>query len=407
MNELTRKRLPVVLLGNAVMRISGGASGILVGLYLADRANHVPGAGGATMAGLLGALAFGAELVGAIPLGMLSDAVAPRRLMTAGALLGAAATQLFGMTGRPAIFAVSRILEGLGAAAGAPSLLAHLTDTTEGDAGLRARVMSYFELSLLAGLALGAVFAGELWRRLGVGAFSAVAVGYVLAGLLLHIGAAGSRGHGVENALEGFRKALRDPALRRLAPVWLCVNSIVGLWLGPTLAFLLTQRSPSGQFLAGVFADEPYKVGWMMLGYSVVFASGVTIWSVVLPRMNMVRALRIALAGMFGACAGLYVMNHASPVGRWIAAPLTAVAIMVESGFTPAALSLLAGTVGAQAGRGAAMGIYSVLLSVGAIAGSLLAGWLGTYFAVDGLIHGTVAMAVVAFVLVGRMESTA
>ena len=72
------------------------------------------------MAGLLGALAFSAELVGAIPLGMLSDAVAPRRLMTAGALLGAAATQLFGMTGRPAVFAVSRVLEGLGAAAGAP-----------------------------------------------------------------------------------------------------------------------------------------------------------------------------------------------------------------------------------------------------------------------------------------------
>ena len=32
---------------------------------------------------------------------------------------------------------------------------------------------------------------------------------------------------------------------------------------------------------------------------------------------------------------------------------------MVESGFTPAALSLLASAVGAHTGRGAAMGIYS------------------------------------------------
>jgi hypothetical protein len=37
---------------------------------------------------------------------------------------------------------------------------------------------------------------------------------------------------------------------------------------------------------------------------------------------------------------------------------------MVESGFTPAALAFLAGVVGAQAGRGAAMGIYSMMLGI-------------------------------------------
>jgi MFS family permease len=69
---------------------------------------------------------------------------------------------------------------------------------------------------------------------------------------------------------------------------------------------------------------------------------------------------------------------------------------MVESGFTPAALSLLAGAIGTQAGRGAAMGIYSVLLSIGAVVGSLLAAVLGQAFAVDGLIYSTLAMAIVA-----------
>jgi MFS family permease len=73
---------------------------------------------------------------------------------------------------------------------------------------------------------------------------------------------------------------------------------------------------------------------------------------------------------------------------------------MVESGFTPAALSLLAGAIGAQAGRGAAMGIYSVLLSIGAIVGSLLAAALGQAFAVDGLIYSTFAMAIVALFFV-------
>jgi MFS-type transporter involved in bile tolerance (Atg22 family) len=46
------------------------------------------------------------------------------------------------------------------------------------------------------------------------------------------------------------------------------------------------------------------------------------------------------------------------------------------------------------------MGIYSVLLSLGAIMGSLIAAALGSKFAVDGLIYGTLAMAVTALILV-------
>jgi len=84
----------------------------------------------------------------------------------------------------------------------------------------------------------------------------------------------------------------------------------------------------------------------------------------------------------------------------------TALCIMVESGFTPAALTLLAGAVGGHGGRGAAMGIYSMLLSVGAIAGSLAAAVLGGRFAVDGLIYGTLAMAAVAMILLPGLERT-
>ena len=111
-----RRRLPVVILANALMRIAGSASGILVGLYLSDAANRGANVD-VTLEGILGAVSFGAELIGSIPMGMLSDAVAPRGLMTAGALLGAAATQLFGLTGRSTIFFLSRALEGTGVAA--------------------------------------------------------------------------------------------------------------------------------------------------------------------------------------------------------------------------------------------------------------------------------------------------
>jgi MFS family permease len=399
------KGIPFVLFGNALLRIAGSASGVLVGLYLAELSNRGMKSG-AALAGTLGAMAYGAEFFGAIPMGLVSDALAPRSLMTAGSLLGAIATQLFGLTGSTGVFFLSRTVEGLGASATAPSLLAHLTDVTDGDAPRRARVMSYFELSLLAGLALGGVLASQLWGWLGRRAFAAVAGCYVVSAALLYFGATQSRGYGIEKAISGFRRALHEPSLRRLAPIWLCVNSIVGLWLGPTLPFLLTERSATGQFLAGVYFDAPQHVGWVLLGYSIVFGAGVTVWSIVLPHLDVRRALRVTLVAMFAACLGFYAFNHSgqeSSVFRWVIACATGVCIMVESGFTPAALSLLAGAVGAQAGRGAAMGIYSVLLSLGAIAGSLLAGWLGTRYAVDGLIFGTFGMATAALLLVRRM----
>jgi len=216
-----RSRLALVILGNGFMRIASGASGVLVGLYLADLANrgfHV----NAALVGTLGAVSFGSELIAGVPMGFASDAIAPRGLMTGGAILGAIATQLFGMSSRPSIFFLSRTVEGLSAAAVTPSLLSHLTDVTDGKHSLRARVMSYFELSLLAGLALGGLMGAQLWHFLRAHAFSAVAAIYVLSACLLVLAAVGSRGHGSAKAISGFYTALKDPSLQRLAPVWLC-----------------------------------------------------------------------------------------------------------------------------------------------------------------------------------------
>jgi MFS family permease len=397
--------LTLVLIGNSLQRIAVGASGVLVGLYLARLANS-GAAIGAGLVGILGAISFGAELVSATPMGIASDAIRPRALMTGGSLLGAGATQLFGVTGLVSIFFISRGIEGLGAAAVAPPLLAHLTDVTDHKPALRAKVMSYFELSLLAGLALGGLVAGQLWRRLDTKAFGAVALIYILSAGLLYLGAVGSRSHGREQALRGFLGAMREPSLQRLAPVWLCVNTIVGLWLGPTLIFLLTHHSQTSQFLDGVLVEHPERVGWVLLGYSIIFGIGVTVWSFVLPRIPLQRVLHITLFAMLLVCVEFLIFNHVgSGATRWLMGITTALTIMVESGFTPAALALLARAIGSQAGRGAAMGIYSVLLSIGAIIGSFIAAALGRKFAVDGLIYGTLAMAIIALAFVQRLEA--
>jgi MFS family permease len=400
------RRLWLVIAANAMLRIAVGASGVLVGVYIADLANRGLSVD-AALVGLLSAMSFGAELVGAIPMGVIADAVAPRLLMSGGALVAALATALFGMTRDARVFFVSRALEGLAAAAIVPALLAHVVDATADSDAQRARAMSFFELSLLAGLGVGGLLGSQLWRLLASQAFIAIAVVHVCAAVLLSVGAAGSRSHGAQHAYAGLLRSLREPALRRLAPVWLCMNVIVGLWLGPTVYFLLTSRSASGQLLAGLLAGHPQRLGWLLLGYSVVFGTGLLAWSVALPRMPLGRALRMSLVAMFAVSLGLFLLNHAGrlPIGaRWTFTAIIAVLVMVESGFTPAALALLATAVGPRAGRGAAMGIYSFLLSVGAFTGSVLAGVLGRRFAVDGLIGATLVLAVMALGLLPRLQ---
>src|SRR5215472_9405372 len=110
--------LSLVLIGNSLQRIAAGASGVLAGLYLAELANR-GSAVGAGLVGVLGTVSFAAPL------------------------------------------------------------LAHLTDVSDHKPSLRAKAMSYFELSLLAGLALGGLLAGQLWGKLGTRAFGEIALVYL------------------------------------------------------------------------------------------------------------------------------------------------------------------------------------------------------------------------------------
>ena len=378
---------------------------MLVGVYIADMANRGLNVG-AGLVGTLAAISFGAELLGAVPLGMLSDRISRRALMTSGALLAALATLLFGLTQNVSLFVVSRTLEGLAAAAGVPALLAYLTDATADDSRLRARAMSYFELSLLAGLALGGIVGGRLWAELHTGAFTALALLYGVAALVLFVGSVGSVTHRGADVWLGLVRALATPQLRRLAPIWICMNAIIGLWLGPTLYFLLTNRSDDSQMLSGLLADDPSGLGGLLFAYALVFGTGVLIWSRILPRIDLRRALGVSLVAMLAVSVGLLLLNHMGnqPIQlRWTLTAVIAVFIMIESGFTPAALSLLAGAVGPGVGRGAAMGIYSFLLSVGALIGSVLAGIAGRWLAIDGLTYVTLVLAVMALALLPRL----
>jgi hypothetical protein len=65
-----RRRLPILLLGNALMRTAGGASGVMVGLLPAEMAERGAPVNTAPV-GTLGAVSFAAEVVGTLPNGTL------------------------------------------------------------------------------------------------------------------------------------------------------------------------------------------------------------------------------------------------------------------------------------------------------------------------------------------------
>lgn len=388
-------RLRGVLLANGLLRVASAAGGTLVGFYLAALA-----AAGepidAALVGTIGAVANGAEVVAAVPLGMLADRYAPRTVLVISTLIGALATQLFGISGVIVIFFVSRALESVAAVAGGPALLAHLADVTRHDPPFRSRVMSYYELSLLAGLALGGLIGGTLWDALHTYGFALVATLYLVAAALFWWGAAAVAPPARTTPLDGLRHALHDPLLRRLAPAWLAVNAIVGLWL-THVGFQLSGPAVAGQELAGGFSAS--EVGLILLGYGSALALGILAWSIVLAALPRVHVLRVALAALLVVCLMLALLNAPLAWPRPVDGALVlvlALAIMVGSGFTPAALAYLADLTGQHSGRGAALGIYTALFSLGAAAGAGLGGVLAQRWAFNGLILGTVLLVAVA-----------
>lgn len=393
------QRLYAVLSANTLLRIAMTASGAnaIIGFYLADLARE----GHAIDSGVVGTMEAALNLAAfacAIPFGILIDRYSPRAILIVGAILGALATQLFALTGFITIFFVSRALEGAGNAATQPGILAHLTDSTQNARHLRGKVMSWFELTLFLGIAIGNLLSGALWNRFHTNSFAMLSIFYVLAAAVFWWGTAGEETQKkthltLRQALQGTRAAAADPALRRLAMPWFMFNAVTGLWLSQ-FAFLLSGPERAGQWLVGLMT--PQQVAMFLFAYTIVFSIGVVIGGLAIGKVSRKLIMQWAFVAIFGSSIVFFLANISadwSTTARALLLPFYALAVLIQGGFTPAALSYLADLAGDSEGRGAAMGIYSLLLSLGNIVGALMSGWLGKPYAFNGLLFGTIIFA--------------
>ena len=153
---------------------------------------------------------------------------------------------------------------------------------------------------------------------------------------------------------------------------------------------------------------------------------------------NQITAAAIVIAIVFGGrplllgqplqdrCAGRRSScTGSSAAARWSAAglrgqplgaavtvvPIAGVAVVagvglfVLAGATPAALGLLADiSERFPADRGAIMGLYSVFLAIGQIAGSLIGGFAAEWRGIDGMLLATIVLLVVALLPLDRLR---
>lgn len=415
--------LLAVIAGTFTLRLSTGLTGALLVYYLAGLEAWGGERVDAVTVGLMGALFYASELLGSPVFGVLSDRLGHRRVMQLGPAFGAIAVVITALTVRIPVLGATRLLEGASTAASVPSILGYIAHATAADPELRGRAVARFEAATLVGLMAGFVAAGPLFRVLGPGAFLLNAGIYAVSFLVYRLGvppesdvggagpAAGGEGGGdggLRAGLARYGRILRGGHVWLLAPTWIAVNATIGLFTGQTLFQLVADRDPrfASQALMGRFDEVSVSVA--LGGAGLIFLAGLLWWG---GRFRDLRRTTIVLYGILGGAvfvAAVVVLNHSAAAGLPVRVALVAVAasgLFVLAGATPAAVGLLADVTEAYpADRGAIMGLYSVFLGIGQIAGSLIGGAAGEAAGLDGIFLASLVLLGVALLPLSRLR---
>lgn len=409
------RSLLAVLVGTFTLRFSTGLTGGLLVFYLRDL--NVDEFALAVFT----ATFFAAELVLSAPFGLLSDRIGHHRVMQIGPLFGAVAVVMTWATTDLVVIGGTRWLEGASTAASVPSILGFIAMVTAGDELLRGRASARFEGATLAGIGVGIVAAGLLYDGipgiapgLGRTAFLLNAGIYLVSFAIYRFGVTPAAGEArsLDAPHYGWRRyaqLLTTSHVWLLAPTWIAINAALGLWTSQSIFQLI--REPDGRFadqqLMGGFVGAQIALG---LGVGlVVFFAGLAYWG---ERFKNLRRTTIIFYGIVGGAASVgaaIVINHgaASPAFVTIAAGLVAAAgLFVMAGATPAALGLLADVSEAYpADRGAIMGLYSVFLAVGQIAGGFIGAESAIRAGIDGILLATLVLLGVALIPLARLRA--
>lgn len=403
-----QRSLWACLIGSLVLRCAASAMGVMIGFYLRYLRDTGIQPTSAITVGFFAVAFFATELIGAPIFGAWSDRYGRKLFIVLGPLFGAAAVQITALTVAIPVLVLTRLLQGLSTASSLPATLSYLSVSTAHSPTARGRAVSLWEIATIGGMALGFRVGGVLWDDFGQAGFSALAAVYLVSAAVFFWGmrrlperAPGSHTSDIRRLLW----ILRQDAILRFVPAWLAINAIVGLWLNHLPYQLSGQVRDPSQNLMGGFSGE--VVGNILAVYALLFSLGVFLWGLTFARIRRVIIMLIASVGVFIASVASYGINHTPLqvhpiIAGWLV--IFFIGVLLESGFTPAALGYLADISERYVGdRGAIMGLYSVLLGLGQLIGGGLGGPFAHQWGMDGVILLTLLFGLVALATVVRL----
>ncbi|MBI5032741.1 MAG: MFS transporter [Chloroflexi bacterium] len=435
------RSLVALIVGSLLLRAAAGAMGENIQFYFnsiheaALNPNHplrtLVGADvyeiSYTLGGILIGIFFAAELIGAPLFGVWSDKYGRKLFIIFGPLFGAIAVQITAMTTIVWMLLVTRLLEGVSTAANAPSTLGYIAETTSHSPKLRARVVGLFEVATIGGIGVGFSLGGWLWRHYGdpavvfgipltSPAFALNAIVYLASLLIFWFGlsefkeakhATPIQPSSLRETLDKYFKVFTNPRVQSFAPAWIAINAVLGVWINHTARIFTDKSGATGQLLVGRF--DSFEAGNLRAAYAVVFVLGILFWSIVFPQIKKPTVMLIGTVGLFLTCFFLFLLNHQPSLDAPLVLPLAlaiVVSVIIQSGFTPAALAYLADITEDHASdRGAIMGMYSVFLGIGQFLGATIGGPFVDQAGADGIVVVTALLGVVSLATLLRLFS--
>src|SRR5574341_522150 len=435
------RSLVALLVGSLLLRAAAGAMGQNIQFYFnsiheaATKLDHplriFAGAGNVyaisyTVGSLIIGIFFAAEWIAAPLFGAWSDRYGRKLFIIFGPLFGAIAVQITAMTTIVWALVFTRLLEGLSTASNAPATLGYIAEATSHSQKLRSRIVSLFEIATIGGLALGFLLGGLLWNRFGAPAifagipltspaFALNALIYLASLAILWFGLSEirenkpySRPATARSALQHYWEILTNPRVRNFAPAWIAINAVLGVLINITARLLTDKFSFPDQLLVGKF--DSIAAGMISFAYLVVFVIGILVWGFFFGHMKRTTVMLIGVGGLFLTCLFLFLLNRQPAFNAPLVTPLAlllVIGVMIQSGFTPAALAHLADiTEGHTGDRGAVMGFYSVFLGIGQFIGLSIGGPFADWRGMDGIVIVIALLGIFAALTLIRLRLT-
>lgn len=293
--------------------------------------------------------------------GSYSDKIGRKPILAASLFITATAAFLFGVAHVEILAFIFAGLFGIGAASKVTTTLSMIADCSSEDN--RARLMGYYDLSTLMGLA-GGFGIGIILLELGVEPnlllFTAAGA-CALAGVLTLILIKETRVISQEevSVMALLKEVAGDKRIQKMLPVYIPIIALYGLVISKTKHIVEQYFDITATDMILLFA---------MLGISLVL--GIIVMGHLSDHMRKRRPFIVVGLIGFGALAYMLVAVPFDTLwinGLWLLLPILG---FIAGSFPPAAMAYLTDISSAEA-RGSTMGVYSIFFGSGMIIGPL------------------------------------